>query len=305
MLAAAALLSPASLARAESVGAFPNLEPWPATLALGGAPKALGVGVEAVLENPTGMLRGEGRALGFSHASLFAGGLVHHQTAAVLLPFFGEENVWREGQVVPGRGPVHSAVGLAVTNLGAELPGTDTYGETQIALAYARRVSSAIQAGVRLRFLQARSTVDGSEGTGTAIDIGLEGDHGGWRIGGVARALYSHVNWDRSIDGPVPTGFDASVERQIRPDLRALIGTSLGSSGSPARLALGLAWRVPGTPLILMAGPAWRDDLVESRGELAAGMSLRIGPLEVDYGMRTGPDALGEIHRFGLEVALP
>jgi hypothetical protein len=54
-----------------------------------------------------------------------------------------------------------------------------------------------------------------------------------------------------------------------------------------------------------MAGPAWREDAVESRGEIAAGMSLRVGPVRADYGMRTGPDALGEIHRFGLQVDLP
>jgi hypothetical protein len=292
-------------AGAQSVGAFPNLEPWPTTLALGGAPKALGQGVDAVLENPTGMLWGEGRALAFSHASLFTGGLVHHQAAAALFPFFEEKNTWRAGQVVPGRGAIHSAIGLGVTNLRGELPGEDTYGETQIALAYAHRFAGGVRSGLRVRFLQARSTVDGSGGTGTAIDVGLEGDWGGWRIGGVAKALYSRVNWDRSIDGPLPTGFDAAIERGIRNDLRATVGASLLSSGKPSRLALGLAWQVPRAPLVLMAGPAWREDAVESRGEIAAGMSLRVGPVRADYGMRTGPDALGEIHRFGLQVDLP
>lgn len=301
---AAIVLAPPQ-ARAESVGAFPNLEPWPVTLALGGAPKALGGGVDAVLENPASMLWGTGRALGFSHASLFAGGLVHHQAAAALLPFFEESTSWHEGRVLPGRGPVYAALGVGVTNLSGELAGDDTYGETQISLCYAKRISSGLRSGVRLRFLQARSTVDGTDGTGTSVDVGLEGDWKGWRVGGVARALYSRVNWDRSIDGPIPSGFDLAMERPVRPGLIATAGSTLASSGKPSRFSLGLAWLVPRTPLTLMAGPAWRQDVVEARTEIAAGMSLRVGPVRADYGMRTGPDALGEIHRFGLELDLP
>jgi hypothetical protein len=304
LVAAATLLAPRDAA-SESVGAFPNLEPWPSTLALGGAPKALGEGVDAVLENPTGMLRSEGRALGFAHASLFAGGFVRHQAAAFLQPLFEEKNVWRAGQVTAGRGAVHTALGLGVTNLSGELPGEDSYGETQIALAFARRFSGGVSSGARLRFLQARSTVDGSGGTGIAVDVGIEGDWAGWRVGGVARAAYSRVNWDRSVDGPLPTGFDAALERMVAGGLRATAGATLLSSGRPSRLAIGLAWLVPRTPLVLMAGPAWRDDAVESRSEIAAGMSVRVGPVRADYGMRTGPDALGEIHRFGLQVGLP
>ena len=305
LVAVASVLAPA-WAGAESVGGFPNLEPWPTTLALGGAPKALGQGVDAVLENPTGMLLGDGRALAFSHASLFTGGLVHHQAAAALFPSFEEKNVWQAGQVVAGRGAIRSALGIGVTNLSGELPGNDTYGETQIALAYAHRFSGGVRSGVRVRFLQARSTVDGSGGTGTAIDAGLEGDWGGWRIGGVARALYSRVNWDRSIDGPLPTGFDAAIERGIRSDLRAIVGATLPSSGKPSRLALGLDMGGSAAPRSF----SWPARLGgTTRSSLAArsppGMSLRVGPVRAEYGMRTGPDALGEIHRFGLQVALP
>ena len=103
VLVALVSLAPAR-AGAESVGAFPNLEPWPTALAMGSAPKALGEGVDAVLENPTGMLGGEGRAIGFSHASLFTGGLVHHQAAAALFPFFEEKSTWRRGRSSPGAG---------------------------------------------------------------------------------------------------------------------------------------------------------------------------------------------------------
>jgi hypothetical protein len=304
-IAVAAMMVAPPRARAESVGAFPNLEPWPVTLALGGAPRALGDGVDAVLENPASMLRGTGRALAFSHASLFTGGLVHHQSAAMMLPFFEESTSWHEGRVKPGKGAVYAALGLGVTNLSGELPGDDTYGETQISLCYAKRLARGIHSGVRVRFLQARSTVDGTDGTGTSIDLGMEGDWKGWRVGGVARALYSRVNWDRSIDGPLPSGFDLAVQRPVLDGLQATAGGMLLASGKPSRFSLGMAWLVPRTPLTLMAGPAWRQDVVESRAEIAAGMSLRVGPVRADYGMRTGPDALGEIHRFGLELDLP
>lgn len=300
-----AVLFTTSPAGSESVGAFPNVDPWPITLALGGIPRGLGEGVEAVMENPTGMLTSTGRALGFAHASLFTGGLVRHQTAAFLLPRFEEKNEWRDGVVFQGRGPVHSAFGLGVTHLSAELPGDETYGETQISLAYAHQFPGNTRSGLRLRFLQAGSTVDGSGGTGIALDVGIEGTYGGWRIGAVARSIYSQVNWDRSIDGPVPAGFDAALERMIGGGVGAMVGGTLQSSGTSARVAGALRWRIPSTPLTLLAGPAWRSDAVESRTELGAGMSLRVSRVTAAYGMRTGPEALGETHRVGIEIALP
>ncbi len=214
----------ATQARADVSGAFPHLEAWPTTLSLGGIPAALGYGVEAVLENPTGMLRGDGSGIAFSHASLFAGGLVRHQAAALCWLRREELPEWKGGQVHRRQGETRSAWGLGVTNLSGDLPGSDTYGELEIALSYARRVPLGLQSGVRLRMLQARSTVDGSSGGGLAVDVGLEGSLGGWRAGAVARALASSVNWDRSLDGPLPRGFDLGLERGLGSGLRVMAG---------------------------------------------------------------------------------
>ncbi len=295
----------ASKARAELPGAFPHLEAWPASLALAGIPAALGEGVEAAFENPTGMLRADGPGLAFSHASLYAGGLVHHQTAALCWLRRDEVPEWRDAQIVRRRGEARSAVGLGVTNLSGNLPGSDSYGEMEIVLSYARRVPLGLQSGVRLRMLQARSTVDASSGGGLALDFGIEGSLGRWRAGAVARALASSVNWDRSKDGPVPRGFDLGIERDLRGGLRLLAGTTLLPAGAPRRVAVAAAWRLPGTPLTLRTGPAWRDLGDEQHLELSAGVGIRIGAFNADYGMRDGPPGLGEIHRFSVRVKLP
>jgi hypothetical protein len=292
----------ATQARADISGAFPHLEAWPTTLSLGGIPAALGYGVEAVLENPTGMLRGDGSGIAFSHASLFTGGLVRHQAAAFCWLRHEELPEWKGGQVRRRQGETRSAWGIGVTNLSGDLPGSDTYGELEIALSYARLVPLGLQSGFRLRMLQARSTVDGSSGGGLAVDVGLEGSIGGWRAGAVARALASSVKWDRSQDGPLPRGFDLGLERGLGGGLRVMAGGALLPTGSPRRLAVAAAWRLPGTPLSLRAGPAWRNLGDERMMEFSAGMGARIGAFSADYGMRTGPPGLGEIHRFSLRV---
>ncbi|MBM3286543.1 MAG: hypothetical protein FJY88_04235 [Candidatus Eisenbacteria bacterium] len=299
------LLMPAREARAEMAGAFPHIEPWPSSLALGGTTDALGEGVEAVLGNPTGMLEGPRRAFAFSHASLFSGGLVRHQAAAVRWLKRETNPVWEQGRVTrtPGKGRL--AVGLGITNLAGELPGSDTYGELQIALCLARRVLLGLQSGFRLRILQARSSVDGAGGGGLAFDFGLERAIGRARAGMVARSVVSDLDWDRSVDGPLPRGYDLGLQYDLRLGGTILAGASLHEGGAVRRCAVATSWRVPGAPLVLRAGPAWSDPGGESRGELSSGISLQVGGLSADYGMRTGPPGLGEIHRFALVASLP
>ena len=307
-LAAAAitlLLGPAGRSHADTPGAFPHIEPWPAGIALGGIPEALGEGIEAVIENPTGMLRNPTRGAAFSQASLFAGGLVRHQAAAVCWTRYERAIEYDRGRVIQKRGAVSAAYGFGVTNLSGKLPGDDSYGELQLSLAYARRILSDLRSGFRLRILQARSTVDGSEGGGYAFDLGLEGTLWECRIGGVARALFSEIRWDRSVDGPIPTGFDLGIERPIRRGLVVLAGATLREDGQPRRIAGAAAWQVPGAPMQLRAGAAWRGTGDEQIVEISAGVGVLVGPLSVEYGMRTGPPGLGEIHRFGLRAHLP
>lgn len=292
--------------RSETAGAFPGLDPWPTTLALGGIPMALGDGVDAVLQNPTGMIsRSENPGFAFSHASLFKGGLVRHQTAAGVLPRRSKETVWSGGQVSHRQGPVHSALGLGFSNLAGDLPGDETYGEMTIALAYARRIPLGVRSGVRLRWLQARSTVDGSGGSGYGVDLGFEGKVAGMRVGGVARAIASDIRWDRSSDGPIPTAFDIALERPLVNGVVLYGGAILRADWSPRRIMGAAAWTIPGTPLTLLASPGWRQNDVEDGTDLSAGASIRLGAFTAAYGMRTGPEGLGEIHRFGLTVVLP
>jgi hypothetical protein len=182
--AVASLLAiPVGTARAERAGAFPNLEAWPTARSPRGIPGALGEGVEAVLENPTGMIKSTASGVAFSHASLFAGGLVRHQAAALCWLRREDRHEWSGGEVLRPQGEVHSAYGIGITNLSGDLPGNDSYGELEIALAYAHRAAFGTQTGFRVRMLQARSTVDGSGGSGLALDVGLEGSLGRWRAG--------------------------------------------------------------------------------------------------------------------------
>jgi len=300
------LLSGERLAHAEAAGAFPNLEPWPEALALGGIPVALGEGVEAVLENPTGMLTNGGNAIAFSHASLFTGGLVKHQTFAVCYARKDEQISWKNGTIYQGGGEVSSAIGIGVTNLSADLPGSDSYGELQFSLAYARRAPLGMRAGFRVRGLQSRTTVDEmGGGGGYAFDFGLEDRMLGCRVGFVANAVTSEIRWDRSMNGPIPRRFAISFERNAGHGLTALAGIEMRYSAQPKRVTFAARWLFPGTPLALQAGPSLLSGDGESHVEISAGTTIRVGSLAAEYGMRTGPSGLGEIHRFGIRVALP
>jgi hypothetical protein len=207
--------------------------------------------------------------------------------------------------VIPGRGPVSSAIGIGVTNLSGDLPDDDNYGELQVSLVYARVIGMGLQSGFRLRFLQARSTLDGSDGGGYAFDLGLEGELAGWRVGGLFRAIFSEVRWDRSLDDPIPTGYDVGIERLVRTGLTAAAGATLRDDWKPRRLAVALLWDVPGTPIQLRLAPAWRDTQEEKYLEFSGGAGIEVRAISVEYGMRTGPSGLGEIHRFGLRATLP
>lgn len=298
-------IAAAGLARADTPGAFPHLEAWPASLALAGTTEALGEGIEAALQNPAGMLHPPARGAAFSHSSLFEGGLVRHQAAALCWTRHESGAVYDRGRFAERRGAIRSAYALGITNLSGDLPGAETYGELQISLSYARRVPHGLRSGFRIRYAQARSSVDGTGGDGIAFDLGLEGTLLGCRAGGVARALFSEIRWDRSLDGPVPRGFDLGLSRPLPFDLTLFAGAALRDAGEPRRIALAAEWSRPGLPLRLRVGPAWRDTGGKAGTELSAGVGLEAGAFAADYGMRTHPSGLGEIHRFGLRAALP
>ncbi len=289
---------------ADTPGAFPHLEAWPSSLSLAGIPEGLGEGIEAVLENPTGMLTDATRGAAVSHASLFSGGLVRHQAAALCWARFTTDYDYSGGQVARRRGEVKSAFGLGLTNLSGDLPGNESYGELQLSLSYARPVLSGLQTGFRLRLVQARSSVDGSDGGGAAFDLGLEGSLWGWRIGGVAHALFSEIRWDRSVDTPLPRGYDISMNRTVHGRLVVMAGAALSDDAGPRRIAIGASWNLPGLPLELSMAPALRDTGEDRIAEISAGAGIETGSFLFTYGLRTGPPGLGEIHRFGLRVAL-
>jgi hypothetical protein len=245
------------------------------------------------------------RGAAISHASLFGGGLVRHQAAAICWTRHHEEYRYEAGEVVPGRGPIRDAIGIGVTNLSGDLPDDESYGELEVALSYARPVAFGLKSGFRLRFLQARNSVDGTDGGGYAFDLGLGRTIKGWRLGGVVRSLFSEVRWDRSLDGPIPSGYDLGIERVVRPGLTAMLGATLRDDWEPRRVTMAAEWTIPGAPLRLRAAPAWRDTGAETDFEFSGGAEFEIEGIAIGYGMRTGPPGLGEIHRFGLRAALP
>jgi hypothetical protein len=246
------------------------------------------------------MLHDPARGAAFSHASLFEGDLVKHQAAALCWVRYESIVGWERGQVVDRRGEPSSAYGIGVTNLSGDLPGDDTYGELEISFAYARSALPGLTAGLRLRALQARSTVDGSDGGGLALDLGFQGRVWGVRGGVSARALMSELKWDRSLDDPLPRTLDFALERGIVNGLLLMAGGTVRSSGELKGVSAALEWRPPYLPLQLRSGPTWREDGWESRTEMSAGAGVQLGAFAFDYALRTGPPGLGEIHRFGL-----
>jgi hypothetical protein len=301
-LAAAVLACAGTVApgHAETTGAFPNLDPWPRALALSGLTAGLGHGVEAVLENPASMLHEPARGVGFSHAALFDGGLVRHQSAAICWVRYQKGPAWEGGEVVHRRGGATSAYGLGVTNLRGELPGSDSYGELEVALAYTRHVTGGLRAGLRGRALQARSTVDGSDGGGFALDVGVEGVLSGFRAGATLRSLVSEIRWDRANDEPLLRAIQFALEAPFGRGARLIAGGSIRSAGRRQGLGVAGEWKIPGVPLALRGGPAVRYDGFEPRAEWSAGIGFQSTTFDLDYGVRTGPPGLGEIHRFGL-----
>jgi hypothetical protein len=79
-----------------------------------------------------------------------------------------------------------------------------------------------------------------------------------------------------------------------------MAGGTLRGSGEIRGLTAALEWRLPRLPLTLRSGPTLRDDGWERRTEVSAGAGLLVGAFAFDYGFRSGPPGLGELHRFGL-----
>jgi hypothetical protein len=267
---------------------------------------ALGHGVQAALENPAGMLSDPSSGFAFSHSSLFTGGLVTHQSFAICLTRWEDRALWKEGRVYKQRGEVSSAFGVGVTNLSGKLPDAESYGEMQVSFSYSRRVPLGLRGGFRLRFLQTRTSVEEmGGGSGYAFDAGVEDRVLGFRFGLLANALASDIRWDRSVDGPLPTRFLLSIEKPVGRGLVLMAGADLRSTADPRRLTVAATWTVPGTPLRLQGGPSLLDGDGQSHSEISAGTSIVLGRISAEYGMRTGPPGLGEIHRFGFCVSLP
>lgn len=305
LLLCGALLAAACQARAERAGAFPHIEPWPSSLALGGLADGLGGGVEAVLLNPTGMLHEPTRGLAVSHASLFEGNLVNHQAAAFCWVRYEEKADWAGGRFRSSPDQASSSLGIGFTNLSGDLPDTNTYGEIEISVAYARKMLQGVQAGARVRVLQARSTVDASGGGGMALDLGLSGRLAGFRVGGVARSLVSAINWDRSLDDPLPRAYDVAIERPAPAGIVLVAGASLYGDWQPRRAGVGARFSATSLPISFSAGSAWRDLDADPQADLSAGVGIRVRSFRFDYGLRTSPEELGEIHRFGLQIRFP
>lgn len=259
--------------------------------------------MEAVLENPASMLHQPARGAGFSHASLFEGGWVRHQAAALCWVRYDTPLAWEGGQVVKQRGEASAAYGVAITNLAGDLPGEDSYGELEVAIAYTRRLAQGLRAGVRGRALQARSTVDGTDGGGLALDLGVEGNLSGMRAGVTLRSLVSELRWDRSLDAPLLRSIQFALETPLGHGVHVIAGGSIRSEGRRQSLAVAGQWRLPGLPLELRGGPCLRYDGFEPRPEWSAGVGFFVAGFDLDYAVRTGPPGLGETHRFGLVVS--
>ena len=165
--------------------------------ALGGNLVALTSGSDAVYWNPAGLLSLEQRELSFSYSDLFGVGLVTHSVAQFGWPFMGHRVEWQGDHIrkVSLPPPATKAIGLGWSSVTAGLDNSN-YIETQLALAFAWRMGSGTQFGVTYRLLKAQSSADStSDGTGQAVDFGVQRRLGTFRLGFAASNLSSSTNW--------------------------------------------------------------------------------------------------------------
>jgi hypothetical protein len=319
MLAVAALCVPAAPRGADGPGGAGlqaiALVPAARPAGLAGAYTALGAGASSVGINPAGVARESGR--------VYSGSV--------------QPDMTRAGSVAYGFPALFGrwSVGASYLDYG-EIPATDENQSSQGALrpyslypsvTYARAESDRLRWGATLKL--ARETLGDFEGStpayGAGFDAGLQyqpaarGLGFGASVTHIGRQFTGYYEGDERR-GALPAAARAGVYYQPRGRRQLALAADLEAPlhGAPA-LALGGEYRML-AEWDLRAGTRWsRDDLrnllgwidpnagIEERGgeavKLAAGTTLRVGPVAVDYAAQWWRE-LGIVHSLTVAWAV-
>ncbi len=299
---------------AEWSAAFPALDDGARGMALGGNLTAIAEGSEALSWNPAGMLSLEQREVSFTWSDLFGLDLVQHTVVHFAWPFRRHTIRWEDGEIrreaLPP--PASRALGMFVSSLRCELD-EGSYREMQFGLGLAWAVRAGIHAGATARFQTTQTGHTGPEGSGMAVDVGVQRGWRGFRAGITARNLASTMDWKEpsdapaglDADDPLPPRWSSGLAWSPRGDLATLAvsGDWMRGSFSRVQYATGLELR-PLDPLTLRAGWRSRLDAVGERREFSAGIGVIVSGLAIDYAWRESGHDLGDTHRWSASLGL-
>jgi hypothetical protein len=306
------LLTPAAARGARPYGGgFPSLDTSARGTAMAGNLVALAGGSEALYWNPAGLLNLERKEISLTYSDLFGLGLVTHTVAQFAWPHLGSEVRWEGGRIrnVPLPPPARRAFGLGISALRGDL-GTKHYLEAQFAAGYAFRLPDGTQAGLVYRYLRAQTGADTTgDGSGHAVDLGLQHRIGSFCFGFDAANLASWMSWQegRSKSGealpeesdPLPSRWGAGIgwTPKGQPIAATLQINWAGSAFALVQTGAGVEWRALG-PLTLRGAYRRRQDDLGGRNEWSAGAGFRVGSFLFDYGWLTNARDLGPTHRW-------
>jgi len=304
---AALLIGP--VARAEEggwgvAGAFADLEPGGRAAGLAGAVFPLVDDPTAAHWNPARLVCLDQRGLAATYADLFGLHLVRHTALFFAFPRREREVAWEGGrwQAQPGAVGSAYAFGLQATRVDLD---PESYAEYDLSAAYARRSAWGLAWGLTAHGLFVRSDLADVSASGFSTDLALSRSLSHRADASlVVRSLFSTLNWSggdtkESLRPMVQIG----VALKPHDDLALpAVATYDVESSALSDVALGAEWRAVGELLQLRAGARWHDDGSSAEVRGAAGAGLRWNDVLFDYGFTMGPEALGDTHRFSLQL---
>lgn len=277
-------------------GAFVDVGYGPRPMAMGGAYAGIADDVHAVLWNPAGLPRLQGRQATFMIADQY--GVVPTNYAAYAQPY-GERDGWALAAVTAGDEVLHEftligAWGRTLAGIGSPLS------------------SWSFGASARLRRASFGDNSDPSPGhvsgdaLGYSVDAGVLRELGrGFRLGGLVRDAANDLTWSSSASGEyserVPTTWQAGLGFQDEGPLVVAFDVSSGfHRDTHEKLHLGGEYRLD--PALLFRGGFAQFIAADPRRQYSAGVGIHLlfvsgREVHVDGSFLT--DEIGDTLRLG------
>jgi hypothetical protein len=255
--------------------------------------------------NPARLVDVTGRGIAVTYADLFGLQLVRHVGFFAAWPRAGQAASWDGESLTLGSSAPGSAIGVGVQSTQVEL-NPESYGEYDLALAYAHRGWGSLRWGAAGHLLLVRSDLADVSASGFAADLALSRPVGP-RVDAtlVLRSLVSSVSWKLGARESLGRSAELGVAVRPRSGVRVPAALTVDLDGGALRqAALGAEWLPAGPVLALRVGARWRDEGDRVSARAAGGLGLLWKEISFDYGLSAGPSELGPTHRFGLSLGL-